>query len=120
MKNLLVETIESLEQSGHTIEDIIFIGSVISGYYCDWEEFKKLANREYDNGYGAPEVALDLEIIFSDGMRMSRHEYDGAEWWEFSKPVPELERSKKIKALFANNIGWESLEEIHLTLDEES
>jgi len=111
--NLLKETIEIIEESGHSIEDIIFIGSVESGHFCDWEEFKILANKEYNCGYGPQQVASDLEIIFKDGLRMWRYEYDGYECWYFSKPVPELNKNHEIKSLFTNYLGWKSLRKIN-------
>lgn len=111
--NLLHETLKDIKDSGHTPEDIIFIGSEESGHTCTWEEFQVLANHDYDAGFGASEVATDLKIVFSDGTTMYRSEYDGSEWWEYSKPFVTPENKKPIKNLFANQVGWESLDEIH-------
>ena len=66
MDNLLKETKEAIKKSGHKIEDILFIGSEKSGHSCTWEEFEKLADVEYDGGYGASEVAQDLIIVFKE------------------------------------------------------
>jgi len=84
--NLLKETLDDITQSGHTPADIVFIGSEGSGHSCTWEEFITLANFDYDAGFGAQEVATDLIIVFSDGSKMWRHEYDGSENWEYSAP----------------------------------
>ena len=84
--NLLSETIKDIESSGHTTDDIVFIGSEKSGHSCTWEQFVSLADREYDSGFGSSEVATDLIIVFSDGSKMWRGEYDGSEWWEDSSP----------------------------------
>jgi len=100
MINLLAETIEDIKSSGRTPEEIIFIGSEISGHQCTWEEFKTLANRNYDNGYGSAEVAMDLIIVFSDGCKLHRGEYDGSEWWEIQKPFKRPEVQHTIKSLF--------------------
>lgn len=113
MQNLLAETKESIKYTGHTSDDIIFIGSEKSGYSCTWDEFCVLADKEYDNGYGSSEVATDLIIVFSDGQKMWRGEYDGAEWWECSSPFVKPKALKPIKSLFTNSIGWDELEEIH-------
>ena len=110
--NLLEEKKEAIERSGHTIEGIIFIGSEGSGHQCTWNEFKKLANRDYDSGYGGQEVAHDLIIVFSDGFKMWRGEYDGSEWWEFSTPFKTPKEKKPITSLFAD-IGWSALLEIN-------
>ena len=107
MTNLLKETIEAIEGSGHATEDIIFIGSVKSAYSCTFDEFKLLANIEYDAGFGSQKVASDLIIAFSDGMQMKRGEYDGSEWWEFNKPFRMPESKKPIARLIGGM--WDSV-----------
>lgn len=111
--NLLDETIEGIAASRHSPEDIIFIGSCLSGHQCTWEEFCALANREYYNGYGAAEVAIDLRIVFRDGQQMWRGEYDGSEWWEFSMPFVRPQETKAIRSVFTDGIGWGSLAQIN-------
>lgn len=105
MTNLLAETIEAIHESGHKVDDIVFIGSVESGHSCNWEEFEVLADKEYHSGFGSQKVASDLEIVFSDGLRMWRNEYDGSEWWMFSKPVILPNERKEIKSLFPEFSG---------------
>lgn len=115
MMNLLKETMEAIESSGHNESDIVFIGSERTGHECSWEEFCKLADIEYDEGYGAVEVAQDLVIVFSDGQKLWRSEYDGSEWWEHSTPFVRPETSLPIKSLVVpkNRIGWMILDEIN-------
>lgn len=118
MTNLLQETIQAIEKSGHTIDDIIFIGSLTSGHSCTWDEFKTLADIEYDAGYGAQEVASDLVICFGDGNRLWRREYDGSEKWDFfvQKLIPKREDRKPISRLTVNGtrfIGWVELNELN-------
>ena len=116
MANLLKETIEAIENSGHTVEDIIFIGSEKSGHCCTWDEFCLLADREYDDGYGAPQVASDLIIVFKDSTKMWRDEYDGSEWWKYSKPFTMPEVKLKITRLICEEeIGWRSLNKLNST-----
>lgn len=111
--NLLNETIEDIKNSGHEIADIVFIGSESSGHICTWDEFTKLANQEYDSGFGAQEVAIDIIIVFNDKTKMWRHEYDGSENWDYSTPFEEPKAKNKITRLFVNGIGWEKLDEIN-------
>lgn len=111
--NLLQETIEEIIRSGHKTEDIIFIGSESSGYSCTWPEYEILANRDYDYGFGAQEVASDLIIVFADGAKMWRHEYDGSENWAYSSPFKMPSEIKQIKNLFVNGVGWEDLADIN-------
>lgn len=112
--NLLDETRENITKSGHAPSDIVLIGSLESGYRCSWDEFKVMADEDYDSGFGAAQVATDLKIVFTDGQTMWRGEYDGSEWWEFSVPAIIPTEQKSIVGLFANskNVGWVSLEEI--------
>lgn len=96
--NLLEETKIDIERSGHTIADVAFIGSVDAAYSCTWDEFTNLADVEYDSSYGTSEIATDLIVLFSDGKKMWRGEYDGSEWWEFDAPG-EVDYSKPGKPI---------------------
>ena len=110
-RNLLQETIGAIQDSGHTIEDIIFIGSRNGEYSMTWDEFINVANVEYDAGYGSSEVATDLIVKFSDSIYMTRGEYDGSEWWEYNKPVPDYPVGKPIKKLTGGM--WDSVKELN-------
>ena len=72
--NLLQETREAITESGHNETDIVFIGSEKTGHQCSWQEYCTLADIEYDSSFGAPEVAGDLIIVFSDGQKLWRGE----------------------------------------------
>lgn len=113
--NLLLETLDDIQQSGHTPDDIQFIGSSITAHACTWEEFQVLANIEYDSGFGAQEIASDLIIVFKDGARMCRQEYDGSESWHYSKPFVEPTERLPILSLKTPpaRVGWVDLAEIH-------
>ena len=108
--NLLEETKEAIKNFGQDISNIIFIGSQESGHECSWELFEVLANREYDSGYGGQEVAEDLIIVFKDGTRMLRGEYDGSEWWECLKPFSRPKEFHQIRSLFPKTC-WRTLSE---------
>jgi len=109
--NLLEETKRCIRNSGHKISDIVFMGSEESGYSCTWKEFTRLANVEYDAGYGAAKVATDFIVVFEDGTKMWRGEYDGAEWWAYSTPFKEPKEKKRITSLFGEM--WDNLKDIH-------
>jgi hypothetical protein len=114
--NLLKETIEDIRQSGHTPKDIVFIGSEVTGHRCCWTEFQTLANVEYDAGFGAQEVASDLIIVFFDGAKMWRREYDGSESWAYSRPFKMPTESHPIKHLTVagyHRVGWCDLAELN-------
>jgi len=72
MTNLLTETLEAITESGHTPDQVTFIGSQDAEYRCTFAEFATIANAEYHSGFGATEVATDLIIMFTDGRRMWR------------------------------------------------
>lgn len=78
--NLLKETIEVLKEHGKTEKDVLWVGC--EKFYTDWEHFKKIADVEYDNGFGEEEVACDLLVVGED-FWLEREEYDGSEWWIF-------------------------------------
>lgn len=117
MTNLLKETNATIKRSGHHVKDIVFIGSRDGVYKTSWAEFRKIADVEYDSGFGAAEVAPDLIIVFSDGKKMWRGEYDGSEWWEFDSPdtIDYTQNGKPIKSVVGRH--WATLHELH---DEDS
>lgn len=82
--NFLEETKDEIEESGHTTDDIEFIGNrnrTIS--LGGWKGFAKAIDRTYNDDFGNAEVAGDLAIFFKDHSVMFRYEYDGAEWWQY-------------------------------------
>ena len=96
MTNLLEETLAEIHDAGLTPEQITFIGSRSGSHGCTWEEFKSIANVEYNDGYGGQEVAVDLVIVFNDGSWLSRGEYDGSEWWDYNKTPRQPSQYKPI------------------------
>lgn len=97
--NLLHETLAALIRIGKKQYDIKWIGSVNYGYF-DWEHFVKIANVEYDDGYGSAEVAIDL-VIAGDDWWLERQEYDGSEWWVFKKlPIKPLNKIEPNKVTY--------------------
>jgi hypothetical protein len=46
---------------------------------------------------------------------MWRREYDGSEWWEFSRPFTIPTKTEKIMhlAVHGNMVGWETLEDLN-------
>jgi hypothetical protein len=123
-QNLLAETREALANYFRKPEEIIFIGSRRSGHECTWAEFERLADTGYDAGYGAQEVASDLEIAFSDGATMHRSEYDGSEAWVYAptferavaggpKPIQFLTVHQASAAGRRVSCGWESLADLN-------
>jgi len=114
MNSLLEETVSAILKSGHTPKNIIFIGSEESGHECTWEQFEQLANIDYDSGYGGQEVAQDLIIVFSDGQKMWRGEYDGSEWWEYCTPFKRPDVQFEINTLKCpDGRGWRDLSNLN-------
>lgn len=106
-KNLLHETENVLARHGKTLGDIAWIGC--EDFTIPVEEFVALADREYDSGYGGQEVAEDLIICGADWW-LERHEYDGAEWWEYKTIPVRPQEEKSVHTLFAD-LGWKKLSE---------
>lgn len=108
MANLLTETKTCLRKNGHSIFDIVWVGT--SHYRIDIDEFFKLADVEYDNGYGSQKVAVDLIVVGKDWY-MERHEYNGAEWWEF-KSIPQMPSEVKQVGRIVSD-GGETLDKMN-------
>lgn len=82
--NLLRETLEKLNYSGQTPENVLWVGNYEGTRVVTWEEFAKIAAEvDYDSGYGANEIVRDL-VIVGDTWWLDRGEYDGSEWWNFN------------------------------------
>jgi hypothetical protein len=112
MTNLLEETRAAIANSGHKETDVIWVGSADGAYRMDWTEFTSLADREYHSGYGAAEVATDLVVVFRDGAKLWRGEYDGSEWWEYDTPLGEITGTpKKIERVIGDY--WPTVAGLH-------
>ena len=106
--NLLRETIEELKENKKKEKDVLWVGS--KDNYITWNEFKKIADIEYDNGYGGQEIAMDLLIVGKD-FWLERQEYDGSEWWEFKETPCKPKAKGNIKKVVGSS--WENLKEIN-------
>ena len=93
MINLLEETKENLRARSKTPNDVLWVGTKDGTEAITWEEFAKLADFDYDDGYGGIEIRLDLAVVGKDWW-LERHEYDGSEWWEY-KEQPKLQENHK-------------------------
>lgn len=112
MTNLLIETESIIRQFS---KEVAWVGSKDGKYAMSYEDFKKIADVEYDAGYGAQEIACDLVIVFTDGTWMDRGEYDGSEWWQLHK-IPTKQPNAKpftIIKVPSKEVGWEELETIN-------
>ena len=101
MCNLLKETLEILRDNEKSEKDVI---SVIGFAYeagvphkikFSFDDFKKLSDFSYDNGFGSATIRMDLKIL-GENWWLERAEYDGSEWWEF-KTAPKLEDFEDIE-----------------------
>lgn len=108
--NLLNETIKVLQREGLTLDDALWFGC--RSFEIEKEDFIKLADKDYDSGYGAQQVASDL-IIVGDSWWLERGEYDGSEWWEFRRKPVQPKFQKLVTTLITKNVGWESLAEMN-------
>ena len=113
--NLLEETIEAIEQSGHKISDVMFIGSNDGKYRMKWDKFKEKADFYYDSLFGSQKIAVDLIIYFYDNTYITRGEYDGAEWWEYNKKLiySDSDKYQDFDVLGGDNYMWKEIEEMN-------
>lgn len=107
--NLLQETTDMLTAWGKTWDDVLWIGG--ADFTISIEDFKRQANREYDDDFGSPEVALDLIVVGKDWW-LERYEYDGAEGWVYKAyPAKPLEQ-KSVQRVIHSERGYLSLAEM--------
>lgn len=95
MSNLLDETLGHLTRAGLTEKDVLWVGTQNGEKSISWKSFAKLANIDYDSGYGGEEIRLDL-VVVGKNWWLERHEYDGSEWWEFKKLPIEVINPKRM------------------------
>jgi len=112
MLNLLNETIEKLKNCNKSPNDVLWVGD--NEIKTTWDNFQKISNVEYDNGYGGAEVADKLLIVGKD-FWLERHEYDGSEWWEFKELPIEPKQTMELKTVLC---GWDSLTEANKTKED--
>ena len=96
MDNLKKETLHILREFGKTKKDVRWVGC--EQFTIDTDLFWELADRKYDEGYGAAEVAPDL-LVVGDDWWLERHEYDGSEWWEFKRLPEKPKRSGNVNRI---------------------
>ena len=106
--NLKTETLEVLKHHKKSVDSVVWVGC--EEFCIPTEDFWKLADREYDDGYGSAEVAPDLLVVGEDWW-LERHEYDGSEWWEFKELPKKPFETRKVKSVIS--WGWETLEELN-------
>lgn len=84
--NFKDETYQLINGSGHTRDQVMFVGSRDGKYRMSMDKFDDLAcSLNYDAGYGSQKIAADLIIYFTDNSYAERTEYDGCEWWEYKE-----------------------------------
>ena len=114
--NAIEEIEDYLKNMNKSEKDILWIGSKDGVLAMDWDKFKsKFASVDYDDGFGAPQIASDLVVVFTDNSWLEREEYDGAENWTF-KQLPVLKKKQDYNYIDCgsrNSIGWETLQELN-------
>jgi len=87
--NFLEETLEDIQGNEQTVESVKWVGSIDGDFSISFEEFKKLADFEYDSDLGGAEICPMLVIVFNDGSWIERNEFNGSSWWEYKKTPVE-------------------------------
>ena len=113
--NLWNETVNCLHHFGKDWCDVKYVCG--EHFLISKLNFERLAREtNYDDGYGAAEVAIDLKLI-GDNWWLSRWEYDGSEGWEFNSMInTNTMVTKKVDRLSVQgteHCGWCSLRELN-------
>ena len=106
--NLLQETKEKLKDNGKSFLDIEWVGC--NEFRISMEDFMRLADVEYDEGFGRQWVAKDL-IMVGEDFALIRDSYDGSESWHMVTTTPP-EQIRSVTSLISEE-GWETLAEIN-------
>lgn len=104
MVNFLQETLKHLQAHQQSPTTVLWVGSANGATAGTWNDFTKLADFDYDNGYSGQRIANDLVIVYSDDHWSSRGEYDGSEWWEYNeKPLikPDHKRLESVRSNYS-------------------
>lgn len=109
--NLLQETARQLTEHGKSGAGVLWVGSRDGKRVISWDDFVRIADFTYDNGFGGQEVASDL-VVVGNGWWLERHEYDGAEGWEF-KTTPQREDAAARFTTVRNGNSWATVEEMN-------
>ena len=80
LTNLLQETITYLASNNLSPSDVVWVGNREGTIWFSWDQFASMADKEYDDGYGACEVCVDLVVVGGDWW-LERWEEDGSEGW---------------------------------------
>lgn len=107
--NLLEETIKALEDNGKSTVDVEWIGC--NEFKISLADFMRLANVEYDEGFGLQNVAKDLVLVGED-FYLERLCYDGSEKWVMKMIPKEPSEMRPITSLISKE-GWETLKQIN-------
>ena len=111
MLNLLTETKEILKENDKELSEILWIGSSQDDFYIPLEHALEIMDIEYNDGFGAQNVAKDLIVVGKDWW-LERNEYDGSEWWEFKRMPIKPSKRRAIQHVVGgmwstlNDINW--------------
>ena len=109
MSNLYRETLKCLRENGKKEEDVLWIGMTEALILEGWRGMAELFGFEYDEGYGGIEINDGLMVV-GDSWWLERHEYDGAEWWEYKEypkmPCKPLPGDMDYKRSFVRRQKW--------------
>ena len=109
--NLLAETVEFLANHGMSKNDVAFVGSADGRLAISWDDFERVADIEYSNGFGGQEIAADLVVVGSRWW-IEREEYDGSEGWAF-KTMPLRAVDSQQFSRVTGDDAWRSLADIN-------
>lgn len=116
--NLLAETLHAIVSANQSTDTVLCVRSRDGKYTTSWENFAKIADVNYDSGYGSAHIPSDLIVEFYDNTYLYREEYDGAESWEYATPLvivgPNPKPITKVVGRY-----WPSVAGLHEDTDEE-
>jgi hypothetical protein len=102
-ENLLSETLHLLNLHEKLPSDVQWVGAVDFGWFT-WRQFERLADCEYDSGYGSSdEIPQDLVVVGEDWW-LARGEHDGMKWWEYKSLPPRPGQARVPRSLIVGTL----------------
>lgn len=94
--NFLSETEGLIESLGYETDEIVFIGSSKNPVQIGtWEDFRKVADFDYDQDATDVTIAQDLVIVFDDGCWLEREDAS-CEAWRHCEPPAVVDLARKV------------------------
>jgi|GEM_PF-3226115 len=124
--NFFEETKSDLLRFGFQEEDVRWVGSADGKFVVSWQEFREIATK-LNTGHNNPKsivslggdyVACDLVVVGSEFWLERISDDENWAYWRLCRRPEQQPNTKKIRQLVPQNSRYDSLEDIHKSLQQ--